>query len=350
MRPSSTTDPGEARSGPGRGGRQLTDWVLECLQEFGSKVEPTPEGGWRVQVGPSLVKPLGRREIDLAPARDAGAADGREPIIWESDVVQRLLAHARDLGRTAEIWLRGVDSAAGLQLVEARLEIDGETPALRAVRIVPRPFLTFNFKVGWRGSEGREELRCFRFDPETGLAGEIPPADQFDYAEPDPGIKGPRAPLPIQDGFEKARAALEASIAEKLGQRQRRARADHREEELRLNAYYSQLMKEERTATARRGTKRAAERAEQLKREWRQKLDALAGSREEARYEMVSGAVVQVPWLEVEVTLSNRPKLVRKTLVNLHLKRWDGLACDRCGKAHTALKRDGARLVGLDED
>ena len=350
MRPSSMTDREEGRGSPGRGGRQLTDWVLECLQEFGSTIQTTPEGGWRVKVGPGLVRPLGRREIELSASRDAQANDGREPIIWENDVVQRLLAHARDLGQTARIWLRGADPAEGLGLVEARLEIEGVTPRLRAVRVVPRPFLTYNFKVGWRGTEGREELRCFRFVPETGLVGEIPPADQYDYAEPPAGEFAEGPALPVRDGFEQTRARLEGAIAEKLGQRQRRAGADHREEEARLNAYYSQLMKEERPTSARRGEKRAAERVEQLKREWRQKLDALAGSKEEARYELLSAAVVQVPWLEVEITVPGRPRLIRTTFVNLHLKRWDGLACEACGKTHVELKRDGARLVGIGEE
>ncbi len=347
MRASSTkTESDAARSASSRGSRQLTDWVLDCLREHGSTVEPLPEGGWRVEVGAALVPVLGRRSLELGPAREAAGIAGREPLAWESDAVQSLLGFVRDQGQTAELWMRGVEPEEGLRIIQARLEVEGVKPRLAALSPKPKAMLAFNFKVRWQGSEGREELRSFRFDPQGGVAGEMPPTDQHDFDAAPARSPAGRAALPVREGFEAARAALEGSLGEKLQQRQRRARADHREEESRLNAYYSQLLKDEKQGSPRRGERRSLERVEQLKREWRQKLEALSGAVEEARYGLVSAAVLWVPWLEVEITVPSRPKIVRKTEVNLSLKRWEGLACDGCGKLHTSFRVEGGRLIG----
>lgn len=347
MRASSTkTETDAGRPAPSRGSRQLTDWVLDCLREHGSLVEALPEGGWRVEAGPALVPVLGKRSLELGPARETGVIEGREPLTWESDAVQSLLAFVRDQGQTAELWMRGVDPEEGLRIIEARLVVQGGKPRLAAVAPRPRAMLAFNFKVRWQGSEGREELRSFRFDPGTGAAGEMPPTDQHDFTEAPARAPAGQPALPVREGFDAARTALEAVLAEKLQQRQRRARADHREEEVRLNSYYSQLLKDEKQGSPRRGEKRSQERVEQLKREWRQKLEALSGAVEEARYGLVSAAVLWVPWLEVEITLPGRPKIIRKTEINLNLKRWEGLACDECGKLHTSFEVRAGRLIG----
>ncbi len=353
MSPSSTREAAASleRASAGRGSRMLTDWLLDCLAVYGSKVERTEDGGWSVDVGEPLVPVLGREHLELVPAREAGHGNGngKEPVSWESELCQSLIAYVRDRGQVAELWLGGVGPEEGLRIVEARLEVEGAAPRLTAGAIRMRPLLAYNFKVRWQGTEGREELRSVTFDPGTGLARETPPSDQEHFVAPPPAKRpAGRASLPIREGFEQARQVLEAALAEKLDQRNRKARATKQGEEARLNAYYSQLLKDESHASPRRGEKRARERAEQLKREWRQKLEALSGTVEEARYGLVSASVLWTPWLDVEVTLGSRPRIARTTQVDLHLKRWEGLVCDACGRPHTWFRREGGRLVGRD--
>jgi hypothetical protein len=93
---------------------------------------------------------------------------------------------------------------------------------------------------------------------------------------------------------------------------------------------------------------RSRERVEQLKREWRHKLDALGSGGEQARYALVSAAVLWTPWLVATVSLGGRPRLTRTTEMDLHLRRWEGLTCDACGRPHTWMRREGGRLVGRD--
>lgn len=332
---------------PARGGRLLTEWVLECLKVHGARVERGPDEGWTVEPGRELARVLGRGKLEFGPARD-GATGNREPLAWDSPAVQALIAHVRDRGLAADLWLSGVPPEEGLKILASRLEIEGQQPALSVLRGEVRPQLVYNFKVRWQGSEGREELRSVRFDPATGESREVPPGDQHDFVPPPAGRGPSRRGLPVRAGFEQARAALLEAMREKLAQRVRRARAGAREEEKRLNAYYEQLLREERGGSPRRGEKRSRERVEQLKREWRRKLDALGGGGEEARYGLVSASVLWAPWLVAEVRLKGRPALVRATELDLHLRRWEGLTCDGCGRPHTWLRREGARLLGVD--
>jgi hypothetical protein len=348
MKPSST--PSSTGAPPAaHGSRLLTEWVLECLRVHGARVARSRDEGWDVELGAELAAALGRERIQLAPARDgAGTTDEREPLAWESPAVQGLLAHVRDRGLAADLWLPGVAPEEGLKIIEARLEIEGQRPTVVARRTLVKPQLVYNFKVRWQGSEGREELRSVRFDPAVGEAREVPPGDQYDFGPAPAGRAPSRRGLPVEDGFGRARAVLEAALHEKLDQRLRRARATTRDEEQKLNAYYSQLLREERVGSPRRGEKRSQERIEQLKQEWRHKVDALGSGGEQARYALVSASVLWAPWLAAEVSLKGRPQLLRATEMDLHLKRWEGLPCDACGRPHTWLRREGSRLLGRD--
>ena len=354
MKPSSTTPSPPERAGgsaergaAGRGGRLLTEWVLECLQVYGARVERAPDESWRVELGSELGGWLGRERLEFAPAREGGDGhDGREPLAWESPAVQELLARVRDRGLTADLWLPGAAPEEGLRVIAARLEVDGQKPALSVLRTEVRPQLVYNFKVRWQGSEGREELRSLRFDPASGQAREVPPADQYGFAPPPGGRPPGRRGLPVQAGFEAARGELVTALREKLDQRLRRARASTRDEEIRLNAYYSQLLREERGGSPRRGEKRSRERVEQLKREWRHKLEALGGGGEQVRYALVSASVLWTPWLVAEVRVPGPPRLARATEMDLHLRRWEGLTCDACGRPHTWVRQAGTLLLG----
>ena len=346
-RSSTAPEPDGRAASTGRGSRQLTGWVLECLSAFGSVVATEPDGGYEVQVGPALIKPLGRSRLSIAPPRAGSRSAGaREELTWESPLTGRLVAFVRGQGRTSELWLTGAQPEEGVQLIETRLEIEGQRPRVSLKHLETRPRLAYNFKVRWQGSEGREELRSMSYDPATGTAREVPPVDQDDFGPA--AARRPQAlsALPVREGFAESRKVLEESLVTKLNQRTQRARATASDEENRLNTYYSQLLREEQASARRRGGRRAAERSEQLKREWRQRLEGLGRGGEEARYGLVSAAVLWVPWLVAEVSLPGRPRWVRETDLDLHLKRWEGLACDGCGGRHTWLRKEGTRLVG----
>src|SRR5204862_2395164 len=126
---------------------------------------------------------------------------GREPLTWEAETTQRLLDFVREQGQAAELWLTGADAEEGLKIIGTRLEVEGAKPRLTALRSEARPLLAYNFKVRWQGSEGREELRSISYDPASGSAREIPPADQDDFGPPPARRTVSLAHLPVREGF-----------------------------------------------------------------------------------------------------------------------------------------------------
>ncbi len=328
------------------GGRQLRDWVLEALTVEGCEVQGQPPV-WRVQACGDTDLLAGQDEMVLVLPGKEAEHPGAEVLTWESPMIQYLLERARSGGIATQLWPAAASEEEGLELVRRRLEVEGSAIEVHARDVVERPGVHYNFKVRWQGSESREELRTLRFDPHSSEVGEVPPSDQY-AAEATPHDPRPAGKLGIHAGFEKAREMLEVSLREKLIQRLRRARAGTREEEDRLNAYYARLIKEETEGPGRRGQKRSKERAELVKREWRQKLEGLGGGSEKATYGLVSGSIVWNRWLEAEVRISGRPILKPRTEVDLVQRRWPGLRCDRCGEMHTAFRRERASLVGLE--